>query len=216
MPKRYLATLTLLAIMLLFPFAWRAIVKVQYAGRIYRSDAVPRGNIAIVFGAAVRGDRLSTVLRDRMDTAIQLYKQGLVEKILVSGDGLSPDYNEPRAMIGYATERGVPGTDLEMDLGGRRTYDTCYRSVHTYGFDSAILVTQAFHLPRALFTCRALGLDSIGVEADQRRYRASRWYEFRETVASSVALWNVLRKKAPPDHVGGLPIKQTIAGKNNG
>jgi SanA protein len=201
--------------MVVFPFAWRAIVRNQYASQIYRSNSAPSGSVAIVFGAAVRGDRLSTVLRDRMDTAIQLYKRGLVEKILVSGDGLSLDYNEPRAMIGYAITRGVPGSDLEMDLGGRRTYDTCYRSVHTFGFDSAILVTQAFHLPRALFTCRALGLDSIGVEADLREYRASRWYEFRETLASSVALWNVIRKKAPPDYVGLLPIEESIAGAND-
>ena len=133
--------LTLLALIVSFPFAWRAIVKNQYANSIYRSDFAPKRNVAIVFGAAVRGDRLSTVLRDRMDTAILLHEEGLVEKILVSGDGLSPDYNEPRAMIVYATNRGVPWTDLEMDLGGRRTYDTCYRSIHTFGFNTAILVT---------------------------------------------------------------------------
>lgn len=196
--KAYLGAFAILAGLVAFPIFWRFTVKRHYVQHIYPVTEVPPERVAIVFGAAVfRGGRLSSVLRDRMATAIQLYKNGVVERIIVSGDSQAEGYDEPSAMMAYAIERGIPAHDILTDHGGLRTYDTCYRARHTFGVSSAILVTQGFHLPRALFTCNSLGLDSVGASADIRRYRAARWYELRETVAGLVALLDVIRQKQP-------------------
>lgn len=187
------------------PVVWRVVVKAYYNERILEPDLVSGNRVAIVFGAAVRNGRLSTVLRDRMETAIHLYEAGLVEKIIVSGDRRSDLYDEPGTMKAYAIRRGVAASDLLVDIAGRRTYDTCYRARHVFGVDSVVLVTQAFHLPRALFTCERLGLSSVGVAADQRNYRAERWYEFREVAATTVALVDVIRRQQPPVLGSSLP-----------
>lgn len=191
--------------LILAPLVWRRTVRSYYAGRIHPPSSAPSEQVAIVFGAAVYGNgRLSSVLRDRMETAITLYQSQKVSKILVSGDNSSDNYNEPGAMMAYAIERGIPPEDIQPDYGGRRTYDTCYRAREIFQLDSAILVTQEFHLPRALFTCRLLGVETIGVSADLRSYRGARWYELRETAATLNALWDVIRQNPPA--VLGEPI----------
>jgi len=187
-----------LAALLLLPFLWRSLLNHTYESRIFNIDSTDREPVAIVFGAAVlRNGRLSSILRDRMDTAVQLYENGKVERILVSGDISSSGYSEPEAMANYAIRRGVQPDDIQIDHGGRRTYDTCYRASNIFGIDRAIIVTQAFHLPRALFTCEQLGISAFGAAADQREYRAARWYEFRETAAMMVALWDTIQLQAP-------------------
>ena len=189
------------------PFVWRKGVQWVYGRSIYTTDTAPTDRVAIVFGAAVYGnERLSTVLRDRMDTTITLYKDGKVEKILVSGDNSTLEYNEPDAMMAYGIERGVSPNDIQPDYGGRRTYDTCYRAREVFQLDSAILVTQEFHLPRALFTCQRLGIEAVGVMADLRPYRAADWYEIRETGATAVALWDTIRQLPSPVLGDPIPI----------
>lgn len=193
----------------LAPLLWRRAVQAYYAGQIYSPASAPEDRVAIVFGAAVyRNGRLSSVLRDRMETAITLYEAGKVDKILVSGDNRADHYNEPGAMMAYAIERGVPAEDIQPDYGGLRTYDTCYRARDIFQLDSALLVTQEFHLSRALFTCRSLGMSAAGVVADLRPYRGSRWYEIRETAATLVALVDVIRQNPPT--VLGEPIPLLI------
>jgi SanA protein len=145
---------------------------------------VPRRPVAIVFGAGIQpGGRLSPMLADRMDSAIALYRTGMVRKLLVSGDNRFVDYNEPGAMYDYAVARGVPPADVVRDYAGRRTYDTCYRAGHIFGVEEAVLVTQRFHLPRALFTCRNLGIDAVGFSADRRVYWSNPYYRFRDAFA---------------------------------
>jgi SanA protein len=181
------------------PILWRGVVKLYYNRSIYALIDAPERQVAVVFGAAVYGDgRLSAVLRDRVDTAITLYKSGKVGHIIVSGDNRAADYDEPGAMMAYAIEQGVDPADITADRAGHRTYDTCYRASHVFDVKNAVLVTQAFHLPRALMTCESLGIDVVGVAADQRPYRAARWYEFRETAATLVAVWDVFRREPPP------------------
>lgn len=204
--KGCLLYILLLLLVATSPLLWRAAVKGYYQAHIYTPATAPAEPVAIVFGAAVYGDRLSGVLRDRMDTAIRLYQAGVVQKILVSGDNRSANYDEPGAMMAYAVARGVPAADIQPDYAGWRTYDTCYRARHIFQVEAAVLVTQAFHLPRALFTCRGLGLDVVGVTADLRPYRAARWYEVRETGATLVALWDVLRQAPPPILGDPIPI----------
>lgn len=178
---------------LLVPLALRAWVSWQYADRIYTEVAdTPTRPVAIVFGAGYwPSGRLSDALADRMETAIALYHSGKVNKLLLSGDNRTADYNEPAAMAQYAQARGVPGQDLVLDYAGRRTYDSCYRAREIFGVDQAVLVTQAFHLPRTLYTCDRLGLDAVGVVADRHRYLRAPWYQVRELFALTRAWLDV-------------------------
>lgn len=194
--KGCLSLVAVATLLVASPFAVRGAVNLVFGRRIFAPQATPARSVAIVFGAAVYGDRLSSVLRDRMDTAIDLYQAGLVDGLLVSG-GEGSDFSEPAAMRDYAVQRGVPIAAITLDREGRRTYDTCYRAKHLFGIENATLVTQDFHLPRSLLTCRALGMDAVGASADRQPYRYARWYELRETAATLVAVWDVMRRQPP-------------------
>jgi SanA protein len=194
---------------LLFPLAWRWWVRQYNASNIYTTLDVPAARVAIVFGARVYSSgRLSAMLRDRMDTAIELYKNEKVQKLLVSGDNRFDNYNEPGSMMQYAIAQGVPAQDIQPDYGGRRTYDTCYRAAHVFQVESAVLVTQAFHLPRALLLCQALGVEAVGVGADRRTYdpRSIAWSETREVPALMAALIDLARRAPPPILGDPIPI----------
>ncbi|MBP9040977.1 MAG: YdcF family protein [Anaerolineaceae bacterium] len=173
----------------------RLITAVAAKGRIFQtSDDVPPSRAAIVFGAGLLHDGTpSPVLKDRVTAAVQLYQAGKVEKLLMSGDNRFIDYNEPAAMKTFAVGLGVPEEDIVLDYAGRRTYDTCYRAREIFGLQEAILVTQRYHLPRALFTCRGLGLTVNGVAADLRIYNSHslRFWSLRELPATLVAVWQV-------------------------
>ena len=107
-------------------------------------------------------------------------------------------------MAAYAETRGVPRGDLVLDYAGRRTYDSCYRAGAIFGLEQAVLVTQAYHLPRALFTCDRLGLDVVGVVSDRHIYRGGSWYRFRELFALARAWIDVTLYRPLP--VLGDPI----------
>jgi SanA protein len=193
-------------LLLVAPLALQAWVDRQVADRIYTEVATtPSEPVAIVFGAGVwPSGRLSHALADRMETAIALYQAGKVNKLLLSGDNRFADYNEPAAMAQYARERGIPDEDLVLDYAGRRTYDSCYRARDIFGVERAVLVTQAFHLPRALYTCQRLGVEGAGVVADQRQYIRAPWYQLREVAALSRAWLDLNLSKPRP--VLGDPI----------
>ncbi|NLE77262.1 MAG: DUF218 domain-containing protein, partial [Chloroflexi bacterium] len=113
------------------PLVVRLWVQWRSAPYIHHGDDAPPQRVAVVFGAAVySGDVLSPMLRDRVETAVELYHAGKVEKLLMSGDNRFIHYNEPGAMMKYAQSLGVPEADLAPDYAGRRTYDTCYRARH--------------------------------------------------------------------------------------
>jgi SanA protein len=133
------------------------------------------------------------LLADRVTAAANLYFAGKVEKLLMSGDNRFVNYNEPEAMRQKALALGVPEEAIVLDYAGRRSYDTCYRAKAIFKVDQAILVTQAFHMPRVLYTCNRLGVDAIGVEADLRVYRKSSllYWNARELLATLAALWDV-------------------------
>lgn len=172
----------------------RVITSIAARNKINSVATSPGGKVAIVFGAGLLRDGTpSPVLRDRVSTAAQLYIAGKVQKILMSGDNRFVDYNEPASMQAYAIELGVPPEAIVPDYAGRRTYDTCYRAKHIFGLEEAILVTQKYHLTRALFTCNGIGLKSTGVAADMRIYhpRSLTIWNLRELPASLVALWQV-------------------------
>jgi vancomycin permeability regulator SanA len=193
--------LTLGLLGLLGLFLPRLVTALYAAARTFTIQEVPAERVAIVFGAGLRRDGSPTaVLRDRVQTAAQLYFAGKVEKLLLSGDNRFVDYNEPEAMRQYARSLGVPDEALVLDYAGRRTYDTCYRAKAIFGVQSAILVTQNFHLPRALFTCNALGLNATGVGADNIYYlkRSRLYWQVRELFATFGAFWDVCISKPLP------------------
>jgi SanA protein len=186
--------LSLIALGALLLFIPRLITSLHAINRIYSVQTAPIRRAAIVFGAGLWRDGSPTpVLSDRVATAADLYFAGKVEKILMSGDNRFVDYNEPGAMHAYAVQLGVPEEAIVLDYAGRRTYDTCYRAKAIFGLQEAILVTQNFHLPRALYTCSQLGMDVVGVSSDRRIYqrRAFAYWNLRELLATLTAIWEV-------------------------
>lgn len=174
--------------------------------RIYFDvQEIPPEPIAIVFGAGVDpSGRLSAVLADRVDTALDLYRAGKVRKVLLTGDNRFLWYNEPGSMADYLVDRGVPRSDLVLDYAGRRTYDSCFRAKHIFGVDRATLVTQNYHMDRALFTCNSVGIDAIGMASDGTG--TSLFFWLRELPAVAVAWWDVNVQHPLPVMGDPLPI----------
>lgn len=182
-------------------FLPRFIFLLYAKSRTFSVETVPARRVAVVFGAGLWRDGTPTpVLRDRVQTAANLYFAGKVEKLLMSGDNRFVEYNEPEAMRQYALTLGVPDEDIVLDYAGQRTYDTCYRARDIFGVHSAILVTQAFHLPRALYLCNMLGVDGVGVPADIQYYRkiSRAFWNLRETLATLDAINDIMYKKPIP------------------
>jgi SanA protein len=196
--KLTLGTLLLAVVVVVGP---RAYTFVRYQPGIHSLDTAPSGQAAIVFGAGLtRRGTVTRVLYDRVATAADLLHAGKVDWLLLSGDNRAADYNEPAAMRQAALELGVPEDALVLDAAGISTYDTCYRAHAVYGLEQALLVTQDFHLPRALFLCDVLGLDPTGVSADRRFYRERvlAFWNIREVFATAAALWDVAVARPAP------------------
>ena len=192
---------TFILFALVVSFLLKLIMLLSASTRIFSVDNVPFDQVAIVFGAGLRYDGTPTaILRDRVQTAVQLYQQGKVNKLLMSGDNSLVDYNEPEAMRQYALTLGVPDQDIALDYAGRRTYDTCYRASAIFLVKSAILVTQSFHLPRALFLCNSFGVASNGVPANNIYFRKLSLliWNTRELFATTQAVWDVYVTKPLP------------------
>jgi SanA protein len=203
---RMLVRLFLLVLLILLPALILPRILTSWYSRklIFDLQNVPQKPVAIVFGAGLWRDGSPTpVLRDRVATAAQLYFSGKVKKLLMSGDNRFLYYNEPAAMQSYALELGVPSEDIVLDYAGRRTYDTCYRARQIFKVEEVILVTQGFHIPRALFVCNALGISAIGVPADQLAKQAYRrgsiiYWNLREIPATMAALWEIYISRPLP------------------
>lgn len=170
-----------------------------------RQDSVPVKPVGLVFGAGYWPDGTpSDVMKDRVEAAFELYRAGRIEKALFSGDNRIAEYNEPEKMREYALSLGMPADAIALDYAGRRTYDTCYRARHVFGLEEAVLITQRYHLPRALYTCRSLGLDTVGFAADRRPYVHIRQFWAREVPALWLAWWDL--SVVHPTPVPGDPI----------
>jgi SanA protein len=175
-------------------------IQLRYTAYIHTDVAqVQPAPVAIVFGAGIQADGgLSPMLADRVDRAIELYRAGKVRKLLMSGDNRFVWYDEPTRMYEYAVARGVPAEDIVRDFAGRRTYDTCYRAGAIFQVRQAVLITQRFHLARALFTCRNLGVDAVGLTADRGYYASNPIYQARDLAATLVAWWDVMITRPLP------------------
>lgn len=145
---------------------------------------VEETQVGIVFGAGVLPNGKPTdMLRDRLDTAAELYENEKVQKIVVSGDNRVSHYNEPQAMYNYLIENDIPEEDIVRDYAGRRTYDTCYRAHEIFGIEKAILISQGYHLPRAIYLCQNFGVESAGLSATRHSYPGETWFKTREIIA---------------------------------
>ncbi len=138
----------------------------------------------VVLGCQVHSDGTpSHMLEDRLKRSVELYKQGAAPKILMSGDHGTENYDEVNAMKQYALEAGVPSDDVFMDHAGFSTYETVYRAKEVFQTKKVIIVTQQYHLYRALYIARQLGLEAYGVAADYRQYSGQSVRDFREVLA---------------------------------
>lgn len=190
---RFFLFLGLFAIFVLF--LTRFVFLIYASPMTFSLDIVPERKVAIVFGAGLlRDGSAGPVLSDRVEAAVKLYQAGKVDKLLMSGDNRFVEYNEPEAMRQYALKAGVPDEDIVLDYAGRRTYDTCYRAHEIFQLKSAILVTQPFHMARALYLCNSFGVESVGVEADNRYFlkRSRLIWNTRELFATMGAAWDVM------------------------
>jgi vancomycin permeability regulator SanA len=166
---------------------------------IYAPDnpSIPQRHVAMVFGAGLNpSGGPSAMLYDRIATAAELYDSGRVGKLLMTGDNGEVSYNEVEVMRQTAVELGVLDEDIVLDYAGFSTWDSCYRAREVFGLAEATLVTQRFHLPRAVFTCRHLGIDAIGVASDLQPYPTS-YNELRELPALAATFWNITTDRQP-------------------
>lgn len=193
----------------LLVLALRGYTALRARDQVYTIQTVPERRVAIIFGALVHpSGRLSHMLADRVATGADLYRAGKVDVLLLTGDNRVAHYNEPEAMRRYALQLGVPEDALVLDYAGRRTYDSCYRAKKIFRVDEAILVTQRFHLDRALLICNTLGVESVGVAADVQRphgYKLSSmlFSQVREFPATAAAVIDLVRR---PEPVLGEPL----------
>lgn len=164
--------------------------KIQKSMTEIRAEDPPR--IAIVYGARVFPDgRLTNSLYDRVLTGVELYRAGRVKKLLMSGDRQSDAYDEPAAMKKMAIELGVAESDIVVDNDGKRTFDSCFRAREIFEVRKAILVTQDYHQPRALYLCNSLGVESVGITANRRTYDREDYYHLREFFSIASAWFEI-------------------------
>ncbi len=134
------------------------------------AEEIENVDCILVLGAKVYGSELSHMLEDRVNTSIELYEREAAPKIIMSGDHGTEEYDEVNAMKAYAAEKGIPTEDIFMDHAGFSTYDSVYRAKNIFGAEKIIIVTQKYHLYRAIYAARYLGLDAYGVDAGLREY----------------------------------------------
>jgi SanA protein len=194
------AAILIIVILLLIP----AFIQIHSTRSIYKSiNDIPKQNVAIVFGAGLNTNRTpSDMLVDRLETAAEIYKAGKVSKILVSGDNRFENYDEPTAMSNkLINDFKIPKEDIVLDYAGRRTYDTCKRAKEIFSIDKALVITQEYHLYRAIYTCESLGIESYGYSATRHRYVGDEGFYMREFLAQYKAVLDIYFIR--PDAVGG-------------
>ncbi len=191
-----------LSVLALAPMTWAWL-----ASSGHRIDAVeagwqggvPTAPVALVLGAGVTGDQPTTMLRIRLDLAADLYAKGKVKAVLASGDNSVKTYDEPTVMRDYLVSKGVPEEKVVLDYAGFDTWDSCVRAKKIFGASTVTVVTQSFHLARAVTLCRAAGLNAFGVGDDSTRYwrLGTYYYAAREFFATGKGLLDVAFHSEP-------------------
>lgn len=179
----------------LAPVTW---VYASATPRVRSLADVPEAPVAMVFGAGLRDGEPSPYLAHRLDAAVGLYRAGKVKVVLVTGDNSRADYDEPDAMRAYLTARGVPDSRVVSDFAGFDTWDSCTRAVRVFGVRKAVLISQGFHIRRALALCGAAGIEAYGVGAAADAHDLT-WYAggAREVLAAGKAAVEALVRPGP-------------------
>ncbi|MBQ3616097.1 MAG: YdcF family protein [Anaerotignum sp.] len=165
-------------------FGLSSYIKKETAEKIITAEEATDADCILVLGCGVREDGSpSLMLRDRLEKGIELYEAGTAPKLLMSGDHGRKDYDEVNLMKSYAMEKGVPSEDIFMDHAGFSTYDSMYRARDIFCAEKVIVVSQEYHLYRALYLAEKLGLEAYGVPAQDVNYRGQAYREFREMLA---------------------------------
>ncbi|WP_037871562.1 SanA/YdcF family protein [Streptomyces sp. SPB074] len=192
--RRALWAVMALCVLALLPSAW---IRVASGGAVRDEADVDPAPVAVVFGAGLRDGRPSPYLAHRLDVAARLYAAGRVSAVLVTGDHGRAGYDEPTAMRDYLARAGVPGRQVVWDHAGFDTWDSCVRARRVFGVDRAVLVSQGFHIRRAVALCRAAGVEAQGVAA--RDPRDVTWYygASQEILAAPKAALDALVHRTP-------------------
>ena len=151
----------------------------------------------IVLGAGIWGDKPSPMLQDRLLQAIELYKNNVSAKIIMSGDHGREEYDEVNTMKNFAIEHGVPSEDIFMDHAGFSSYESMYRAKEIFGAKKVVIVTQKYHLYRAIYIANSLGLEAYGVNSDPRQYVGAMYREAREILARNKDFIKCIFKPEP-------------------
>nr|BFD84998.1 ElyC/SanA/YdcF family protein [Streptomyces sp. Xyl84] len=158
--RRLVQAVAAVCVLALLPATW---LYVATGDRLRTTADAPHTDVAVVFGAGLWHGEPSPYLAHRLDAAAALYRAGRIKVLLVTGDNSREDYDEPDAMRAYLTEHGVPAARIVTDYAGFDTWDSCVRAKRIFGVDRAVLVSQGFHIRRAVALCEAAGIDSYGV-----------------------------------------------------
>ena len=165
--RRFVRLVMAGCVLALLPSAWTHAVA---ADRLRTTADAPRAEVAVVFGAGLLYDgRPTPYLADRLDAAVELYRTGKVKVVLVTGDNSRTEYDEPDSMRAYLTAHGVPDDRIVSDFAGFDTWDSCVRAREIFGVDDAVLISQDFHVRRAVALCRAAGVGGSGVGVSEPR-----------------------------------------------
>lgn len=190
------AAVTLLSVMMVI----NSVVILSTQNKIYdtpKDITVNDYDCILVLGAGIRQGRPSDMLADRLNVAIELYKNGVAKKILVSGDHGQVDYDEVNVMKNYCIENGVPSEDVFMDHAGFSTYESIYRAKEIFGVSKMVICTQEYHLYRALYIAEAFDIEAVGVNCTLRNYVNQFMRECREIVARCKDTFTSLFKPQP-------------------
>ncbi|MFF9206252.1 vancomycin high temperature exclusion protein [Streptomyces sp. NPDC014986] len=181
-------------VLALLPATW---LHTTTGDRLRTTADVPRADVAVVFGAGLWDGEPSPYLAHRLDAAAALYRAGRIEVVLVTGDNSREDYDEPDAMRAYLVRHGVPGARIVSDYAGFDTWDSCVRAKKVFGVDRAVLISQGFHIRRAVALCRAAGVAPYGVGVDERH--DATWYHggVRELFAAGKAALDAALRPDP-------------------
>ena len=151
----------------------------------------------IILGAGIWNGRPSHMLEDRLLTGIELYKNGVAPKIIMSGDHGREDYDEVNVMKDFAIEKGVPSEDIFMDHAGFSSYESIYRAKEIFKAKKVVIITQEYHLYRSLYIANSLGVEAYGVGSDPRQYVGATYRELREILARNKDFVKCIFKPAP-------------------
>ena len=200
---RKIKIMMMILIIIIVLSAIASIIINEYVKNSTKSNIIGEENledidVILILGCKVMPNgELSYMLRDRLDKGIELYKNNVASKIIVSGDHGQDEYDEVNAMKNYLIDKGIPSEDIFMDHAGFSTYDSMYRAKEIFGVNKAVVVTQRYHLYRAIYVGKALGMEIYGVPAKEINYYGQFKREIREFAARNKEFVKCIIKPKP-------------------